>query len=110
MSIINARIAGMLLMGASSAALMGSAYADTIATEEIIVTARKRDESIMKTPVIMTAITGKQIENLKITNMDSLGSVTPGLTVGPAFVAVGATVFLRGLAMATPPSTSTSRL
>jgi iron complex outermembrane receptor protein len=64
---------------------------------EIVVTARKRAESIMSAPVVVEAITSAQVENLKIADMSDLASVTPGLVVGDAFVGVGATVYMRGL-------------
>jgi len=67
------------------------------APEEIIVTARKREESILKAPVVMTAFSPKQIENLKITNTYALGAATPGLMITQAFASSGAAVFMRGL-------------
>ena len=56
-----------------------------IGTEEIIVTARKREESIMKAPVIMQAISQQKIADLKITDFRELGATTPGLQVANAF-------------------------
>src|SRR5439155_19671123 len=35
---------------------------------EIIVTARKRQESILKVPVIMTAVSGETLENFQVTS------------------------------------------
>ena len=70
-----------------------SAYAP----EEIIVTARKRQESIMKAPLLIQAMSAQQIVNLKISNFEDLSSVTPSLKIAPAFGTVGAYVYLRGL-------------
>jgi iron complex outermembrane receptor protein len=67
------------------------------APEEIIVTARKRDESIMKAPVVMSAISAQQIQNLKINNFQDMAQVTPGLQIAPAFGTVGMYVYFRGL-------------
>ena len=96
-----ARRAGIsaLVVASGSALAQVAAPDQTTASslEEIIVTARKREESIMRTPVVLEAITAKQVEDLKIVDMSDLASVTPGLVVGDAFVGVGATVYLRGL-------------
>src|SRR5262245_59173855 len=51
------------------------------APEEIIVTARKRQESILKAPVVMSAISAAQIENMKISTMNDLAIITPGLFI-----------------------------
>jgi len=67
------------------------------APEEIIVTARKRDESIMKAPVVMSAISAQQIQNLKINNFQDMAQVTPGLQIAPAYGTVGMYIYLRGL-------------
>ena len=64
---------------------------------EIVVTARKRDESIMRTPVVIQVITSQQIADLKIEDFKDLASVTPGLHILTAFGTVGDTVYLRGL-------------
>src|SRR5687768_13426740 len=41
--------------------------AEVVRTEdEIVVTARKRQESILKVPVVMTAVTGEQLETFQI--------------------------------------------
>ena len=64
---------------------------------EIVVTARKRTESIMNAPVVVEAITSTQVQDLRIEDMSDLASVTPGLIIGDAFVGVGATVYMRGL-------------
>jgi iron complex outermembrane receptor protein len=65
--------------------------------EEIVVTARKREESIMTTPVIVQAISSTEVQNLKIQSFNDLASVTPGLQVATAFGTVGTYVYLRGL-------------
>jgi iron complex outermembrane receptor protein len=67
------------------------------APEEIIVTARKRDESIMKAPVVMSAISAQQVQNLKIANFQDMAQVTPGIQIAPAFGTVGMYVYFRGL-------------
>src|SRR5436309_956836 len=41
-------------------------------TGEIIVTARKRQESILKVPVIMTAVSGEKLETIQVTQITDL--------------------------------------
>jgi outer membrane receptor protein involved in Fe transport len=65
--------------------------------EEIIVTARKREESIMRTPVIIQAIPQTQIENLHITSIESLTSVAPGTFIHYGLAQTGIAAYVRGI-------------
>ncbi|KZX52708.1 hypothetical protein A3711_07290 [Erythrobacter sp. HI00D59] len=47
---------------------------------EIIVTANKREESLSKVPLSITAATGETLQNLGITSPEALVNITPGLT------------------------------
>lgn len=49
--------------------------------EEIIVTARRREESIQDVPVAVTAFSGKLLKDMNVTHIENLGQVVPGLTV-----------------------------
>ncbi|MCU0760318.1 MAG: TonB-dependent receptor [Steroidobacteraceae bacterium] len=49
--------------------------------EEITVTARKREESLLDTPLSITAITARDIDRLSITDMREVAALTPGLTI-----------------------------
>jgi len=55
--------------------------------EEITVTARKRQESILNVPVVETAIPQERLERLQVTEMTDLPKIVPGLnleiSVGP---------------------------
>ena len=57
---------------------------DTTLIEEIIVTAEKRKESLLRTPLTMTAFSELMIEELGITNALDLEQMTPGLQFGSA--------------------------
>ena len=50
--------------------------------EEIIVTAEKREESILEVPLTMSAFTGQMIEELGMTNNADLEQLVPGLQFG----------------------------
>lgn len=47
--------------------------------EEIIVSARKRDESIIDVPLSITTVTRDMIEDLNLTNMTDISQMTPGM-------------------------------
>ena len=69
--------------------------------EEIIVTARKREESLQDTPMSVSAFTGESLELRGIDAIDKLQNVTPNLTFlnSSPFIAGGnaATMFVRGV-------------
>src|SRR5262245_43630502 len=49
--------------------------------EEITVTARKRKESLIETPVAVTAVTAEDIQRRGITDYASLEAYTPGFRI-----------------------------
>ena len=55
-----------------------SLTAENLTLEEIIVTARKREESLMEVPLAITAFTDEDIENLAIKELSDLVDHTPG--------------------------------
>ncbi|MEM1110688.1 MAG: TonB-dependent receptor [Pseudomonadota bacterium] len=58
------------------------AQANTQATailEEVMVTARKREENLQDTPISITAISGEAINQAKLLRVDDLGQRTPNL-------------------------------
>ena len=67
-------------------------------SDEIIVTARKRDEILISVPVVVTAIGGKQLATPGVTNLDGLARLTPQLLVGPQGGSVqGGNINIRGI-------------
>jgi outer membrane receptor protein involved in Fe transport len=79
----------------SSSALLSLAVATTLAQvsapalaqslEEVIVTARKTEESLQSAPIAVTAFTAQTIEQKGITNIDELARFSPGLSFSQAF-------------------------
>ena len=55
------------------------AIAQSLALEEIVVTARKRDESIYEIPISVSALSQAQIDRLGISSPDDLSDYIPGL-------------------------------
>ncbi|MBV8806619.1 MAG: TonB-dependent receptor plug domain-containing protein, partial [Sinobacteraceae bacterium] len=65
--------------------------------EEITVTARKRQESILNVPVIETAIPQTKLENMQTVDITDLATIVPGLQFGRNLLSIGTQVSLRGI-------------
>src|SRR5438132_3831225 len=94
-------VGGALLSGTTIALAQatsgGPSTAYTARPEEIVVTARKREESIMKAPVIISAISQKQLENLHVQAVSAITATTPNLQIQNGFALSGTTIQFRGL-------------
>ncbi|WP_340318174.1 TonB-dependent receptor [Rhizorhabdus argentea] len=67
--------------------------------DDILVTARRRDEASIAVPVMLTAVSGAELQRRAINDMDSLARLVPGLTIaGAGGSTQGGTVVLRGVA------------
>jgi iron complex outermembrane receptor protein len=75
--------------------------ADTAAAvglEEVVVSARRVDENLQKTPLSVTAISSDALKNMNITRIQELGSVTPNLVIRDAASnGMGTIAYLRGI-------------
>jgi iron complex outermembrane receptor protein len=69
--------------------------------EEIIVTARKREESILKVPVVETAITEQTLQQYQVMDLTDLSSKVPGLSMGDAVLSIGPQISIRGIGTST---------
>jgi iron complex outermembrane recepter protein len=65
--------------------------------EEIVVTARKREESLMNIPAAITAVSGAALERRGVTSMEGVANTTPELVVYTGNSAGGAGISLRGV-------------
>ena len=74
------------------AANTGSGSAD-----EIIVTARRRDERLLDAPVAITAVTGERLQQYQVTTVSDLGTQVPSLIAGKASSGSASSIFLRGV-------------
>jgi outer membrane receptor protein involved in Fe transport len=66
------------------------------ANEEIIVTARKREEAAIAVPVVENVLTSETIERAAITNLRDVARFAPGLTIGQNTLSIGAQISIRG--------------
>ena len=69
-------------------------------TEEIIVTAERREENILKVPMSMTALDDTKIEELGIQNYMDLEQLVPGLQCGEPNEGTGHGTTIRGMGTA----------
>jgi len=65
------------------------------ALEEIVVTARKRAESLQDVPIAVSVMSGDAIRDNKVVNLQELSALVPNLYVAESFV--GDSMFVRGV-------------
>lgn len=77
------------------------AQAEVSAIEEIIVTARKREEPLQKTPVAITAFSGSDLEALQVDDVSQAAEFAPNLVFDSGAPVSGssatASIFIRGI-------------
>ncbi|MBT0669549.1 TonB-dependent receptor [Novosphingobium profundi] len=82
---------------------------------DIVVTARRREENLLETPIAISAFTGEALEERGIKNLQDLGSFVPGLNIVGQATGGGARadrsfvgVILRGMQPSTSSAQTTS--
>jgi outer membrane receptor protein involved in Fe transport len=75
------------LLSFAVAATLGQVPASVSAQslEEVVVTARKTEETLMSAPVAVSAFTARAIEEKGLTTIDDIARFTPGLSFSQAF-------------------------
>ena len=68
-----------------------------VALEEIIVTSRKRAETIQDAPAAVFAVTPQDMTNYGITDLVSAGDLVPGLQIARSTNNSAANIYLRGI-------------
>lgn len=66
-------------------------------TDEILVTARRRDERLLDTPVAITALSADTLDNYAVTRVTDVATMVPSLIAGKAASGSSASIFLRGV-------------
>lgn len=74
--------------GGNAAAANGAAQAPLVSAD-IVVTARRRSESLQNVPQTVSAVTGDVIKKLSITQFQDVAAVVPGLTLNNGSVSGG---------------------
>lgn len=92
--------AGLVVFASAATAQTGSAPGasnSALELEEIVVTARRKDESIQDVPTSINAVSGEEISKLNITKFEDVASVVPGLNMSGGSAATGASASVRGI-------------
>ncbi|WP_405239791.1 TonB-dependent receptor [Lentisalinibacter orientalis] len=92
-------------LGACAVSLVGLGYpvgslaqeGAGLAIEEIVVTARKREESLQEIPIAVSAFDAQTIENRGLQSIDDVSRFTPGLSFSKAFGRATERPVIRGL-------------
>jgi iron complex outermembrane receptor protein len=97
----SASVAAILLMGPLPA--YGQNSDDIAASEagDIIVTARKREESILKVPVVASVLSSEALSKNQVVNLEGIAQQVPGLQIGEQVLTVGTQLSLRGVGTST---------
>ena len=94
-------VLGMLVSVSGVAAAEESKSRSFYVLEEIVVTARKRQESLQDAPISITAFSGEGLERRNITALADISQITPNLVFNASAPISGssatASVFIRGI-------------
>ncbi len=86
-----------LLASPPVSATTAGADASTPTLEEVIVTARRREESLQEVPISVSVLSAPELERLQIHDLTQLQYVTPNLSVAPGQTTeASATIAIRG--------------
>ncbi len=83
----------------SAVVLAPLAAAQESASDEIIVTAQKREQSIQDVPVAVTALSADALRDQHVTDIRNLNQLAPGLQVKTDDNAANPKVFIRGIGL-----------
>jgi iron complex outermembrane recepter protein len=86
-----------LLLVSAIGAMLAPDFTRAEGLEEIVVTARKREENVQNIPVAVTAISAAQLDNYSLRSLEQIAASTPELTVVRGSSGSGATLSLRGI-------------
>lgn len=68
--------------------------------QQVIVTARKRQESILNVPVDEQVISQGQLQRMQVITLSDLATLTPGLNLGRSLLSIGTLISIRGVGTA----------
>ena len=85
----------------SADAVLSQQSSSGFVLEEVLVTARKREENLQNTPVAVSAFTAQDLQFRQVSATDQLADITPNLTFDMASPSSGsssaAQIFIRGI-------------
>lgn len=87
--------------GSTSAFAQNAAPEDAVAIEDIVVTARLRQESLQDTPIAISAVNAKALEGSVVTDITGIGKFLPNVQLGRiAFAGNSLSASIRGISFA----------
>ncbi|PZQ24489.1 MAG: hypothetical protein DI569_01315 [Sphingopyxis macrogoltabida] len=75
----------------------GNAQATAAANGEIVVTARKREETLSDAPLAINAYGGAQLEQAAVGSLEDMEALVPGLVAQSTATSAGGILYLRGV-------------
>jgi iron complex outermembrane receptor protein len=103
-SFVSLALAGVSTLAISTAASAqtapaqpAAAPAEEVSLGEIVVTARRRSESLQEVPQTVNAVTSDTLQKLNITQFQDVQTIVPGLSLAPASTGYAQNVSLRGV-------------
>lgn len=92
-----AAMAVLLATGLPATAWAQSAEDEASSSEEILVTARRKEERLQDVPVAITALTGENLSQYNVTAVGDIATFVPSMVVGRQVTGSSASIFLRGV-------------
>src|SRR5687767_15151760 len=71
--------------------------AEVVNENDIVVTARRRDETAQNTPVAITVLNEALLDRYAVKGIATIAQLTPGMFTGEASGSVGGSISLRGI-------------
>ena len=65
--------------------------------EEVVVTARKREETLQEVPVVVTVLTEDSINSQRIEGIKDIGTIVPGMVASKTISGTSGVIYLRGV-------------
>lgn len=95
----------IIALSAASAPASAQSGETAATTDEIIVSARRRDESLQDVPVAVSAFNGDRLENMGAVDLTDIGDITPNVTLETSRATNSTlTAFIRGVGQQDPVS------
>lgn len=86
-----------LAPGSAALGQVQAAGGDTMVLEEIVVTARKRSESLQDVPASIQAVGQEQIQSLNVSSLSDLNGATPNASIAPSGSTNAGAITIRGI-------------
>jgi len=85
----------LAVLAATTSVASFNVSAETFALEEIVVTAQKREESLMDVPISVNAVSGEKMAEAGITELEGMTAYVPNLTMNQT--GIGTIIAIRGI-------------